>query len=206
DANSMLPPERRRVGMVFQDFALFPHLSVQGNIAFGLHGRPRAERRATVERLLKLVQLVDFADTYPHQLSGGQQQRVALARALAPAPRLLLLDEPFSSLDTDLRRSLSVEVRNILKAAGTGAILVTHDQTEAFNMADEIGVLNAGQLDQWGSPQTLYHRPATAFVAAFISQGKFVRGRVLTDSRVASPFGDLHLPLPPGLSPDSPLR
>ncbi len=145
-----LPPEQRHVGMVFQDYALFPHLNVADNIAFGLQKQTRYEKERTTTELLELIRLRDSAKAYPHQLSGGQQQRVALARALAPKPKLLLLDEPFSNLDTELRRSLSLEVRAILKEYGTTAILVTHDQTEAFNVADVIGVMASGKLLQWG--------------------------------------------------------
>ena len=186
-----LPPEERKVGMVFQGYALFPHLTIRDNIGFGLHQMPAEQRRTAVDDLLQLVQLQDYATVYPHQLSGGQQQRVALARALAPNPRLLLLDEPFSNLDTELRRTLSLEVRNILKQRNTTAILVTHDRTEAFNMADEIGVMVAGQLQQWGSAEELYHNPSNALVASFICDGKFVRGEVLDNGRVQTLFGEL---------------
>ena len=148
----MLPPEQRRIGMVFQDYALFPHLSVAGNIAFGLHATRARERAARVAELAQLVGLSASLDKYPHEISGGQQQRVALARALAPRPELLLLDEPFSNLDVDLRERLSLEVRDIIKASGATAVLVTHDQQEAFAMADEIGVLHQGRIQQWDTP------------------------------------------------------
>src|ERR1700752_3810350 len=150
----MLPPEKRRIGMVFQDYALFPHLAVAGNIAFGLHGMPAEERAARGQELAQLVGLSTALDKYPHEISGGQQQRVALARALAPRPELLLLDEPFSNLDVDLRERLSLEVRDIIKASGATAVLVTHDQQEAFAMADEIGVLHEGRIQQWDTPYT----------------------------------------------------
>src|SRR5687767_8063683 len=170
----MLPPEQRRVGMVFQDYALFPHLPVSGNIAFGLHAMAAPERVARVARLAQLVGLSASLDKYPHEISGGQQQRVALARALAPRPELLLLDEPFSNLDVDLRERLSLEVRDIIKASGATAILVTHDQHEAFAMADEIGVLHQGRIQQWDTAYNLYHRPANRFVADFVGQGVFL--------------------------------
>ncbi|MDG2091230.1 MAG: ABC transporter ATP-binding protein [Gammaproteobacteria bacterium] len=163
-----LVPEKRKVGMVFQDYALFPHLNVNDNIAFGIQDKDKAERANKIAELLQMIKLQDYANYYPHQLSGGQQQRVALARALAPSPLILLLDEPFSNLDTELRRSLSLEVRDILKQNNITAILVTHDQTEAFTVADEIGVLNGGELQQWGEPQTLRQQPTNDFVANFI--------------------------------------
>ncbi|HMZ02756.1 MAG TPA: ABC transporter ATP-binding protein, partial [Burkholderiaceae bacterium] len=147
-----LEPERRRIGMVFQDHALFPHLTVAANVAFGLQGHaPRAQIEARVQEMLETVGLAHTAQRYPHELSGGQQQRVALARALAPAPRLMLLDEPFSSLDVELRERLGAELRQLLKAAGTTALLVTHDQHEAFAIADEIGVMRDGRIQQWAS-------------------------------------------------------
>ncbi len=176
-------PEDRRIGMVFQDYALFPHLSVADNIAFGLRHRPRAERGPRVQEMLQLVGLPDAGGRAPHQLSGGQQQRIALARALAPQPQLLLLDEPFSSLDIDLRERLAQELRQILKAAHTTALFVTHDQLEAFALADQIGVMHRGRLEQWGDAPTLYQRPASRFVAQFIGHG------VLTPARAAAPGG-----------------
>jgi len=187
-----VPPEERRIGMVFQDFALFPHLSVAQNIAYGLHGRPRAQRRERVQEMLELVGLAHAAERAPHQLSGGQQQRVALARALAPAPRLLLLDEPFSSLDVELRERLAHDVRQILRQNGTTALVVTHDQLEAFALGDVIGVMNQGRLEQWGDAYSLYHRPASRFVAQFIGQGVLAPARVVVDAqgpRVETPLG-----------------
>ena len=174
----MVEPERRRVGMVFQDFALFPHLSIGKNIAFGLRDWTRAERDARVAELLELVGLPGQGARFPHELSGGQQQRIALARAMAPRPDLLLLDEPFSSLDVELREQLAREVRELLKRDGITAILVTHDQLEAFAMADVIGVINEGRLAQWDSGYNLYHRPADRFVADFIGQGVMLAGSV----------------------------
>ena len=183
--------ERRRVGMVFQNYALFPHLNVASNIAFGLQAMPSAMRRSRVDELLDLVGLPSQASKYPHELSGGQQQRVALARALAPRPRLLLLDEPFSSLDVDLRERLAAEVRAILRAEGTTAILVTHDQHEAFAMADEVGVMQHGRIEQWDTPYNLYHRPVSRFVADFVGQGVFVPGEVLAGGAIRIELGVL---------------
>ena len=169
-------PEKRNVGVVFQDYALFPHLTVRKNIEFGLHKWDAAERRARANQLLELIGLQPLADRFPHELSGGQQQRVALARALAPKPTLILLDEPFSNLDVELKERLTFEVREILKAERMSAILVTHDQHEAFAMADRIGVMDAGQLLQWGSSYSLYHQPTSRMVADFIGQGVFLPG------------------------------
>jgi len=187
----LLAPERRNVGMVFQDFALYPHLSVARNVAFGLHRMGRAARRQRVDELLRMVGLEAVRDAYPHQLSGGQQQRVALIRAIAPRPDILLLDEPFSSLDVELREQLAREVRGILKRDGITAILVTHDQLEAFAMADRIGVLWDGELQQWGSGYQLYHRPANRFVADFIGQGAMLPGKVVDGSRISTALGEV---------------
>ena len=171
-------PEKRRIGMVFQDFALFPHLNVANNVAFGLSHLSASERDGRVGEVLALVGLGTARKRFPHELSGGQQQRVALARALAPKPRLLLLDEPFSNLDVDLRERLAHEVRGILKAAGATALFVTHDQLEAFAIGDRIGVMHQGQLHQWEDAYALYHRPATRFVADFIGHGVFAHARI----------------------------
>jgi len=188
-ANLLVPPERRRIGMVFQEYALFPHLSVADNVGFGIRKWPAAERQARVTELLALVGLAGQEARFPHELSGGQQQRVALARALAPRPRLLLLDEPFSNLDVELRERLSLEVRDILKATGTTAILVTHDQHEAFAVADVVGIMQG--------PYDLYHRPATRYVADFVGQGVFLGGAVVARDTVEVELGRLvsHLPL-----------
>lgn len=176
-----IPTEQRNVGIVFQDYALFPHLDVASNVGFGLARWSSTDRRNRVAEMLALVGLEDVGSRYPHEISGGQQQRVALARALAPRPNVLLLDEPFSNLDVELRERLSVEVRELLKRQGTTALLVTHDQREAFAMADEIGVMQGGRLHQWADAFTLYHRPATRFVADFVGQGAFVPGNLAPD-------------------------
>jgi iron(III) transport system ATP-binding protein len=192
-----LEPEARRIGMVFQDYALFPHLSVADNVAFGVHHLPRAERSARVQEMLDLVGLGHAAKRAPHQLSGGQQQRVALARALAPQPQLLLLDEPFSSLDVDLRERLAHDVRQILKDHGTTALVVTHDQLEAFALGDVIGVMNKGRLEQWDDAYTLYHRPASRFVAQFIGHGVFAPAQIVACAHgpcVHTPVGELDDP------------
>ena len=164
-------PEVRGVGMVFQDYALFPHMSIARNVGFGLAHLPRPDRQARIAEVLQLVGMADLAGRMPHELSGGQQQRVALARALARKPSVLLLDEPFSSLDAAMREKLAQEVRSILKAAGSTALVVTHDQHEAFAMADRVGVMQAGRLEQWDTPYQLYHQPATRFVAEFVGDG-----------------------------------
>jgi iron(III) transport system ATP-binding protein len=184
-----LAPEKRRIGMVFQDYALFPHLNVAENIAFGIRKHPRLSQ--VTDELLELVNLGALGKRYPHELSGGQQQRVALARALAPEPQLLLLDEPFSNLDGELRRRLSHEVRDILKARGTSAILVTHDQEEAFAVSDHVGVFKEGRLEQWDTPYNLYHEPLTPFVASFIGQGYFIRGQMIDPQSVQTELGVL---------------
>ncbi|MBZ4210324.1 MAG: ABC transporter ATP-binding protein [Comamonadaceae bacterium] len=187
-----VPPEQRQVGMVFQDYALFPHLSVLDNVCFGMKGRTNTQNRARAQALLEKAGLAGYAGRFPHQLSGGQQQRVALARALAPNPRLILLDEPFSNLDVELRERLSIEVRHLLKATGTTAVMVTHDQDEAFAVADVVGVLRQGRIEQWDTPYQLYHRPATRYVADFIGQGVFLPGAVTGPDRVRTELGEMH--------------
>ncbi len=195
-ASLSLPPEQRGVGMVFQDYALFPHLTVLQNVIFGLtEGRPARATPADLTRgteLLALTGLSGFKDRFPHELSGGQAQRVALARALAPRPSLILLDEPFSSLDHSLRVRLAREVRDILKASGTTAIMVTHDQTEAFAMGDWLGVMFEGRLVQWDSPYAVYHQPCTPEVAQFIGEGALISG-TQRGHEVNTPLGVLPL-------------
>ncbi len=170
-----LPPEARRIGMVFQESALFPHLDVAANIGFGLTRRRRAER---VAELVALVGLAGLQRRMPHELSGGQQQRVALARALAPDPALILLDEPFSSLDASLRSQLRGEVREILRAAGATTIFVTHDQSEALEISDRIAVMRAGRIEQVSTPDELYLRPVNRFVAGFVGEANLLAGEV----------------------------
>ncbi|CAM5213921.1 ABC transporter ATP-binding protein [Alishewanella longhuensis] len=188
-AAEQLVPEQRKVGMVFQDFALFPHLTVADNISFGLKQLSKAEKTAKVKQLLQLVGLPDLGQRYIHQLSGGQQQRVALARALAPEPKVLLLDEPFSSLDAEFREVLARDIRKILKQLQITAVLVTHDQFEAFAMADMIGVMQHGQLQQWATPYELYHRPASRFVADFVGRGVMLPGVMLDQQQVETCLG-----------------
>ncbi|MCD9086838.1 ABC transporter ATP-binding protein [Stenotrophomonas sp. SY1] len=176
---SALPAEKRRVGMMFQDYALFPHLDVAANVGFGLRTMAAGKRRERVGSLLRQVGLEAMHGRFPHELSGGQQQRVALARALAPAPELLLLDEPFSNLDVDTRQRLAGELRLLLKASGTTVLMVTHDQAEAFAMADRIGVMHEGRLLQWDSAVGLYQAPLDPFVAGFIGRGSVLPGELL---------------------------
>ena len=174
----MTPTEERHVGMVFQEYALFPHLRVQDNIAFGLRHLKRSERKVRVQDMLRLVGLEGFERRYPHELSGGQQQRVALARALVQHPVVLLLDEPFSNLDPDMAGRMRQELHDLLRRTKTTTILVTHDHDEAFAMADRIAVLNQGRLEQFDSPETIYHMPETPFVADFVGQADFIPGSV----------------------------
>jgi iron(III) transport system ATP-binding protein len=191
-AGHVVPPEQRFVGMVFQDYALFPHLNIADNIAFGLHRLDRKARQRRTQEMLTTVGLADRAHAFPHELSGGQQQRVALARALAPKPALLLLDEPFSNLDVELREKLAAEVRDIIKNEGMTALMVTHDQHEAFAMADVIGVMHQGHIQQWDTAYNVYHRPNNRFVADFVGMGVFLPGRVLNSCEVSIELGTLH--------------
>ncbi|WP_280536163.1 ABC transporter ATP-binding protein [Halopenitus sp. POP-27] len=171
-------PEDRDVGIVFQNFALFPHLTVRENIAFGLSDRSDAEIEARVDELLDLVNMPDHGEKTPDQLSGGQKQRVALARSLAPKPDVLLLDEPFSNLDVRLRVEMREEVRRILKAAGVTAVSVTHDQEEALSISDRIAVMHDGQLEQIGSPESVFEQPESKFVASFLGRAAFLKGHL----------------------------
>lgn len=197
-----LAPERRQVGMVFQDYALFPHLTVQQNVAFGLRDLPRSKRFHRAEQLLEQVGLAGLGRRYTYELSGGQQQRVALARAMAPNPALLLLDEPFSNLDTALRQRMREEIRAILKESDITAIIVTHDQKDAFVVADRIAVMNQGKLLQVDTAQKVYTRPATEFVASFIGHNNMITGRFdAHNGCIATELGRVPCETVPG-SPD----
>lgn len=191
-ADYTLPPESRQVGMVFQDLALFPHLNVEQNIRFGLRHWTEADQKMRVDELLSLVGLPSIHERFPHSLSGGQQQRIALARAMAPKPKLLLLDEPFSGIDTTLKESLVPEVRDILLQEQVTVLLVTHDQVEAFVMADKVAVMQEGQVIQCDIPYNIYHEPLTTFVSQFVGEGDFLNAIVVDDSHVQSPLGMLN--------------
>lgn len=191
-----LPPNKRPVNTVFQSYALFPHLTVAQNIGFGLEmqGRPRAEVKATVDRMLALVKLEELASRKTSQLSGGQQQRVALARALAPAPKVLLLDEPLSALDLKLRREMQGELKRLQTETGITFIFVTHDQEEALTMSDRIGVMSAGKLQQVGTPREIYTRPLNRFVASFIGETNFMPAT--SDGTTLTLAGGYQMPAP----------
>jgi len=181
-----IPPDKRSVGMVFQDYALFPHMTVAQNVLYGLKGFDRARQKKILSGMLRLSGLLGYEKRYPHQLSGGEQQRVAVARALAPCPDALLLDEPFSNLDADMRLRMRTDVLNILREARTTAILVTHDREEAFSLGDRVGVLNCGRLEQLDTPEILYHHPKTPFVARFVGHADFIMGEVINRKVVTS--------------------
>lgn len=189
DKRVNISPENRRIGMVFQDYALFPHLTVRGNIGFGINDLPPDLRKLKVRTLIQKTGLEGFEENYPHELSGGQQQRVALARALAPEPEIILLDEPFSNLDVNLRDALSREVKRIFKDMNSTALLVTHNQHEAFAVADEIGVMKEGRMLQWGTAHELYHHPKDRRVAAFIGEGVLIPGSVVENVGVKTALG-----------------
>lgn len=202
DARARVPPERRHLSMVFQEHALFPHLTVEKNVAAGLHSFTAADREKTTQRMIERVGLAGMNRRYPHELSGGQQQRVALARALAPSPQLLLMDEPFSNLDFDLREKLRQEVRNLLKDIGATCLLVTHDQQDAFTFGERVGVMNNGAIEQWDTAYRIYHQPATRFVADFIGEGVFLDGVVSPNRKIETELAALDDPRehrhPPG--------
>ena len=198
---SILPPEQRNIGMVFQDVALFPHLTVGDNIRFGIRQLKADKQHQRISELLKLIGLPDYAQRYPHELSGGQQQRVALARALAPKPDLLLMDEPFSGLDAKLRETLVPEVRRILKQENISALVVSHDQSEAFSIADLIGVMNEGEIHQWDLAKKVYQKPATPFVAQFVGQGNLIDATVSCEHCVDTILGNIRSPEPHQLIP-----
>ncbi len=185
-----LEPEKRRVGMLFQDFALFPHLSIRRNIAFGLDRRqPAPEIKRRISAMVELLDLHGLESRFPHELSGGQQQRCALARALAPNPDLLLLDEPFSALEDDLRERLLTQVKDVLKKQGTTALMVTHNQADALSFADVAGVINEGTICQWDSVYNLYHKPSCLFVANFVGRGVLLKGRIVDSTSVDTELG-----------------
>lgn len=184
-----MPIEKRKIGMVFQDYALFPHMTVSQNIALALPKKSQAEKNIRIKELLETVHLTDAEKSFPHELSGGQQQRVALARALAPMPKLLLLDEPFSNLDVDLREKLSMEVRDIIKEAGITALLVTHHQHEAFSMADEIGIMLNGKIEQWDTAYNIYHKPQTSFIADFVGEGVILKAKIKNENELETGLG-----------------
>jgi len=184
-------PEKRQIGMVFQDYALFPHMNVNQNISFGLRNKSDKEKRQSIDQMLEIVDLSGYGDRYIHELSGGQQQRVALARALAPEPKLILLDEPFSNLDIEMRERLSRDVRDILKSRGATGVLVTHDQHEAFSFGDMIAVMNKGQILQRDSAYNLYHSPINRFVADFIGQGVLIKGTLSSHDTVETSLGTI---------------
>jgi len=189
---SPLAPEQRGIGFVFQDYALFPHLNVTENVAFGLRSLGPKARKERVEDVLSLVGLTVFKDRKPHELSGGQQQRVALARAIAPGPKLVLLDEPFSSLDANLRQVTRDEVRELLKKSSIGAVLVTHDQEEALSFADRLAVMRGGALEQSGTPEEVYHNPKTPFVAQFLGRTNLIPGEA-RGMEAITPLGHISL-------------
>ncbi len=188
-AGLLVPTEQRRVGMVFQEYALFPHLRVADNIAFGLRHLSADQRTTQVHAMLAMTGLIGFERRYPHELSGGQQQRVALARALAQKPVILLLDEPFSNLDPDMTGKMRQDLHDLLRRTNTTAILVTHDHDEAFAMADRIAVLNNGCLEQFDTPEAIYHMPSTPFVADFVGQADFIPG-VVENGKVVTEIGE----------------
>ncbi len=188
DSNTFVPAEKRRIGMVFQDYALFPHLTVKENISFGLKGLTQIEKDSVVTNMLDFVGLRGLENRYPYSLSGGQQQRVALARALAPRPITVLLDEPFSNLDTDMRTQMREEMIRILRKSRTTTILVTHDQEEAFAMADRVAVMNRCRIEQLGTPEEVYHHSATSFVAGFVGKADFIEG-VVEDEGIRTEIG-----------------
>jgi iron(III) transport system ATP-binding protein len=188
DTDFSIPPEKRNVGIVFQEYALFPHLTVWENVRFSFTSQAR-KRSDAIESILRLVDLHTLRDRYPHELSGGQQQRLALARALAPRPKILLLDEPFSNLDADLREQMRNEVKNILHATETTTVFVTHDQEEAFAFSDKVGVLQNGRLEQFDTPEKIYHTPVTRFIADFVGQADFIPGVIVQPGVVETDLG-----------------
>ncbi|UUM30182.1 ABC transporter ATP-binding protein [Vibrio japonicus] len=189
DGENWMPPEQRNIGMIFQDYALFPHLTVAQNVAFGLKDCSAKEKNSKVTEMLELVHLQDFSERYPHQLSGGQQQRVAIARSLAYKPDLLLLDEPFSNIDTQVRHELISEIRKIFKKQGVTAIFVTHSREEAFAFADKMAVMNHGVIEQYGTAGDLYYKPSSKFVADFLGGGSYLAAKRISEFEFATELG-----------------
>ncbi|MBG9991248.1 ABC transporter ATP-binding protein [Pseudoalteromonas arctica] len=189
DEQSFVSPEHRNIGMMFQDYALFPHLTVANNIAFGLSKMSKAQKQQRVDEMLKLVHLIGCANRFPHQLSGGQQQRVAIARALAYKPSLLLLDEPFSNIDTQVRFELIADIRRIIKATQVSAVFVTHSKEEAFAFSDTLAIMHRGKIEQQGTPEQLFAAPCSKEVAEFLGQGIYLSAEVLTATEYKTPFG-----------------
>ena len=190
DTSKTVAPEKRTIGIVPQDSALFPHLNVSQNIGFGLSVLSKEAKAERVGELLRLIRMEEFASRMPQELSGGQVQRVALARALAPRPKLVLLDEPFSALDAELRGQLREEVRQVLRAEGATAVLVTHDQEEALSLADRVAVLREGKIIQVGSPSEIYNSPADVGIATFLGESVLVDGKV-SDGKILTDLGSL---------------
>ncbi len=190
DKATRIPPEQRGVGFVFQDYALFPHLSVRENVRFGVRSKNGRDRESRVNHVLQILDLMDLADRTPHDLSGGQQQRVAIARSLAPSPKILLMDEPFSNLDAMLRQEARKEVRNVLRNEGVTSVLVTHDQEEALSFADRVAVVWNGRIEQIGPPEEIYARPSTLFVAQFLGRTNLILSEV-KGTTARTPIGDL---------------
>lgn len=184
-----IPPEKRNLGMIFQDYALFPHMSVADNVGFALKDMSKDELADKVQQMLTLVKLEPFAQRYPHQLSGGQQQRVAIARALAYSPKLLLLDEPFSNIDTQVRLELIEEIREILKARKMSAVFVTHSKEEGFAFADQMAVMDKGTIAQIDTPEVLFNQPNTRFVAEFLGKGVYLAAKVLDNRHIETSLG-----------------
>ncbi|EEX38996.1 ABC transporter ATP-binding protein [Vibrio furnissii] len=203
DGEHWLPPEQRNIGMIFQDYALFPHLTVADNIAFGLRHMSTTARQLQVQQMLELVHLSGYGDRYPHQLSGGQQQRVAIARSLAYKPDLLLLDEPFSNIDTQVRHDLIAEIRKIFKKQGVTAIFVTHSREEAFAFADKMAVMNHGVIEQYGTASALYYRPSSKFVADFLGGGSYLPATRIDEQRYQTPLGVVDAQAQQSIAPGS---
>ncbi len=203
DGANWLAPEKRNIGMIFQDYALFPHLTVEENVGFGLKTLTASERKNKVQEMLDLVHLSEFGDRYPHQLSGGQQQRVAIARSLAYKPDLLLLDEPFSNIDTQVRHDLISEIRKIFKKQGVTAIFVTHSREEAFAFADKMAVMNHGVIEQYGTASELYYQPSSKFVADFLGGGSYLPATRNSDGLFITSLGTLEAKMQADIETDS---